>query len=103
MNKCDSKTLDFIKNKIYRNKIVIFGSEKCEATRNAMNLFVKKYNHQPEMVDVGDNEVLKDCLIKKTKGNVIPIVFITGMFAGSYSNVELMHERNDLDILFKYV
>jgi hypothetical protein len=103
MNKCDKEMADFIRERIYKNKVVIFGGTTCKATENAINLFKENYNHTPEMVYTDNlNFRLKECLVHITKDNIIPKVFITGIFAGNYKQIEMNHERRDFDILFKY-
>jgi glutaredoxin len=91
---------DFIKNKIYKDKIVIFGAKDCKFTDKAIKLFTDNYNHTPEAIYI-DNNKLKTCLINKTKDNITPKIFINGMYAGNYSQLEMKHERNDLNIIFK--
>ena len=104
--KCDDVTNEFIKNHIYKNKIVIFGLSSCELTENLNKIFKEEYKHTSKIIYVDKLEVndismnsLKDCVLLKTKDLVLPKTYVNGMYLGGYKAVREIHFRKDLDVM----
>ena len=100
---CDEISEKFIKNLIYKNKVVIFGDSNDEYTHKAINFFQSNFKYYKKETNVFLDKVqlnLPDCLIKKTGSNKTPMIFLNGMYIGGWRNVENMHYRRDFDIFF---
>jgi hypothetical protein len=92
--KCNEAGIRIINDYIFKNRIVVFGEDK-----RLVRLF-DEYKEKPLFVkNILDS--VKVCLIEKTGDAIIPKVYLNGMYAGHFAEVERMHQRNDLDILFK--
>lgn len=103
---CDEISNQFIKNLIYKNKVVIFGQSNDEYTNKAISFFKNNFNYYNKESNIFLDE-LKDsnlkipsCLIKRTGSNKTPMVFLNGMYIGGWRNVENMQYRRDFDIFF---
>jgi glutaredoxin-related protein len=106
-NKCEVSADNFIKNLIYKEKVVVFGLNDCEYTKKANEFFKENFNYLSRLVlidqlkeDVKLVDNIKDCLVKRTNNNVIPKIYINGMYLGNYNNIRDKHFRKDLDIFF---
>lgn len=106
---CDSKTDEFIKNIIYKNKVVVFGFSNDEHTNKVINFFKEKFNHNSQNIFLDGYSKLNDdikidnlevCLTKRTKNNKVPMVYLNGMYLGGWRSIENMDYRKDLDIFF---
>lgn len=109
---CDEKTNELVKILIYKNKVVVFGFSQDEMTENSVNFFKNRFNHDALKVNLDkkdtdknnispeSNDKFVECLKFRTKTNVVPMVFLNGMYIGSYKNIENMDYRRDFDIFF---
>jgi hypothetical protein len=103
---CDEISEKFIKNLIYKNKVVIFGNLNDDYTYKAINFFESNFKYYKQETNVFLDQVqinypnLPNCLIKKTGSNRTPMIFLNGMFIGGWRNVENMQYRRDFDIFF---
>lgn len=100
--KCDRESDQMIKDLIYKNKIVIFGTSECEYSKKANNFFKQRFNNNSIQINIDEkeNNLLKECLIKRTRSVVVPMIYINGMYMGNYSDIQNMEYRKDLEIFF---
>lgn len=107
---CDDQTDLFIKNLIYKNKIVIFGLNDEEYTSKTIKFFKDKFNYEnnngniflDKLSELTNNKYpnLNECLKIRTLTNKLPMVFLNGMFIGGLKSIEDMYYRKDFDIFF---
>jgi glutaredoxin-related protein len=104
---CDQQTDLFIKNLIFKNKVVIFGLSDDEYTIRSIKFFKEKFNYENEKGNIfldklsEDNNLnLNECLKKRTQTNKLPMVYLNGMFIGGLRSIEHMDYRKDFDIFF---
>ena len=106
---CEESVNDYIKDMIYRNKVVIFGFKDDISTNRAEEYFRKTFNHESLNIflDSSDDktsktkiDILIKCLKLRTKSSIVPMIYLNGMYLGNYSNVESMEYRKDLNIFF---
>lgn len=109
MENCTIEADNFIKDLIYKTKVVLFGTEDCEYTKKAEEHFAKNYKHHPVKISLDNIDYsqmkfskknLVECLKKRTKTNVVPIVYINGMYIGNYKSLEEKTFLKDLEIFF---
>lgn len=107
MQKCDEYSNFFIKNLIFKEKVVIFNKFDCEYSKKAENLFYENFNHKPTKVNLKDLEIpterinkIAECLYLRTKDNILPKIYLNGMYLGNFKDVENMQYRKDLNIYF---
>jgi hypothetical protein len=96
--KCNISADKFINEHIYKNKVVVFHNKIYE--ERIENLFVENYKHKPLIISIKELEAIQKCLLIRTDDNVYPKVYINGMYAKQFNDIEKMHLRNDLDIIF---
>ncbi len=99
--KCDEISDILIKSNIYKNKVVVFGD--MNGNNKVEKFFKDNYNYQPIKINIYEMNNIIDCLVKKTGDNIIPKIFINGMYSGQYNDIERMHMTNDLDLIFKRI
>jgi glutaredoxin-related protein len=97
---CDEFMDDKIKNLIYKNKVVIFGVPDDEMSVKAKDFFKLRFKFEAMDVNLMEENKLVECLKKRTKTNLIPMVYVNGMFIGSYKNIVNIEYRKEFDILF---
>ena len=104
---CNPVANEYIKDLIYKNKLVLFSSNKnCLFTKKLIELFIKEFNTQAKIFyidsieDVSFQQKLKDCIVFKSRDNIVPKVYINGMYMGNHKDIEDKMFRKDLDIFF---
>ena len=97
--KCDEKSDKLIKDYIFKNKLVVFGDLK--GNNKVEKFFKENYKCEPIKINLNEINGFIDCLVKRTGDNIIPKIFINGMYSGNYYDIEKMHMRNDMDLIFK--
>jgi len=110
MDKCTLEADKFIQEHIYKNKLIIFGQDNCIYTKKAEEHLIENYKHIPNKIfleKLENNSSLKfskynliECLKKRTKTNLIPMIFLNGMFIGNFRNLEEKSFLKELDIFF---
>lgn len=99
---CDKNSDEIIKNIIYKNKVVVFGFNDDDFTKKSIQFFKEKFNHDSLSVYLDKNVDRKtmECLKIKSKANIVPMIYLNGMFLGNYSNLTNYEYKKDLDIFF---
>lgn len=109
MDNCTIDANNFVKDLIYKNKVVLFGTEDCQYSKKAEEHFVEIYKHQPIKINLDklnysdmkfSNKNLVECLKKRSKTNVVPMIYLNGMYIGNYKNLEEKTFLKDLEIFF---
>jgi hypothetical protein len=105
---CDKHSDEIIKNLIYKNKVVVFGFSNDEFTKKSINFFQERYNHNTtnlfldklDFPNKSEENLFLQCLSAKSKSNVVPMIYLNGMFLGHYNSLSNYEYRRDLDIFF---
>ena len=105
---CDKNSDEFIKNLIYKHKVVIFGYSNDEFSEKSKTFFQKNFNHnsvnilldQLKFENKNEEISLMQCLKIKSKSNVIPMIFLNGMYIGNYNSLSNYEYKKDFEIFF---
>ena len=105
---CDKASDEFVKKLIYKKKVVIFGYKDEDFTSKSIQFFKKNYDHNSENVFLDkiktENKIevqsLMKCLKTKSKSNVLPMIFVNGMYIGNYTSLSNYEYKHELDIFF---
>ena len=107
MQYCDEYSNYFIKNLIYKEKVVIFGKENCEYTKKAQIFFYETFKHKSKIVnldtlDIPEHRINKiaECLYLRTKDKIIPKIYLNGMYLGNYNVLSDKQYTKEFDIYF---
>ena len=105
---CDKNSDEFIKKLIYKNKVVIFGLSHDELSEKSNTFFKEKFSHKSVNIRLdklnfenkNEENSLMQCLKLKSKSNVLPMIFLNGMYIGNYNSLSNYEYKKDLDIFF---
>ncbi len=109
MEKCSLQADKYIKSLIYKNKVTIFSKEDCEFSQLAFQHIKENYKHESKFIPIDKlnlNELkfnknsLIECLKKRAKTNIVPMIFIYGMPIGNYRKLEEKTFLKELEIFF---
>jgi hypothetical protein len=95
--KCNEAAKKIINDYIYKNRVVIFNDSDNE--ERIENLFLDK--HTPVVINISKFEAIQQCLNEKSGDNILPKVYLNGMYSGHFNEVNRINQRGDFDILFK--
>ena len=106
-NICTKEADEFLKELIYKNKVIIFGKKNCDFTNKAEMHFKEKYKFNPIRLDLDKEKLSSEsnknfksenlicCLKKRTKINITPMIYLNGMFLGNFKDLENNFKRSN--------
>jgi hypothetical protein len=92
-NICLKETDNFIKELIYKNKIIIFGKIDCDFTNKALKHFKDNYNYDPIIFNLDNNNNIN--IIKNTNKNNIN----ENVLRNNIENKNLINNNNNKDFI----
>eukprot|EP01096_Ripella_sp_DP13-Kostka_P010553 TRINITY_DN4161_c0_g1_i1.p1 TRINITY_DN4161_c0_g1~~TRINITY_DN4161_c0_g1_i1.p1 ORF type:complete len:117 (+),score=58.05 TRINITY_DN4161_c0_g1_i1:142-492(+) len=77
----------------------VSGTQKTKKDTQSLQWLLEKKRYDFQLIDVARNEIARGLMTKKSKTRVLPQLFVSGHFIGTFDEVQAMEEEEKLDEL----